>query len=192
MKNLIIKNHKYKAMKSMSKKPNFHIFLFVCFTFFCFNSLQATAQYGYGGGGGGYYGGGGYGRGGYGGGSQMSDPSFGNKAPKAPTIDSEADNELKWLKKKLKLTDDQTIDVDFIVMDNTIKRFDLKEAAMKAVKENESKRKDLVMKFKDDILKLQADKEAKLKKTLTEEQWVVFEEKKKSMPNYIDASAFQQ
>ncbi len=163
--------------------------LIFCFVFCCF---QASAQYG-GGYGGGYggYGGGGYGRGGYGGGSQMSDPSFGNKPPKAPTIDSEADNEMKWLKKKLKLTDDQMIDADFLVMDNTIKRFDMKEAAIKAVKENESKRKEIITKFKDDILKLQADKEAKFQKILTAEQWAIYEEKKKSIPNYIDPSAFQ-
>jgi hypothetical protein len=190
MKNLTINIFKSTKAGFFPQKSNIYISLFVCFMFCCSTNFQALAQYGGGYGGGGYAGGG-YGRGGYGGGSQMSDPSFGNKAPKAPTIDSEADNEIKWLKKKLKLTDDQMIDADFIVMDNTIKRFDMKEAAIKAVKENESKRKDIILKFRDDILKLQVEKETKFRKILTAEQWAIYDEKKKSIPNYIDPSAFQ-
>ena len=186
MRKLTINNYENSKAGLIFQQFNFNILLLVSFVFFGLINFQATAQYG-----GGYGNGGGYGRGGFGGGSQMSDPSFGNKAPKAPTIDSEADNEIKWLKKKLKLTDDQMIDADFIVMDNTIKRFDMKEAAIKAVKENESKRKDIIMKFRDDILKLQSDKETKFKKILTTEQWAIYDEKKKSIPNYIDPAAFQ-
>ncbi len=144
---------------------------------------ETMAQYGgYGGGYGGY--GGGYGRG------RINTPDFNSAPRKAPTIDQEADNELKWLKKKLKLTEDQIVDADFIVMDNTIKRFDLKDEAVKAAA-NESKRKEVITKFKEDILKLQADKEAKFHKLFTPEQWTIFEEKKKAMPNYIDAASFQ-
>ena len=150
----------------------------------CTTVSLSYAQYGgYGGGYGGYGGGyGGYGRG-YGSGLPRAD--FGNTPRKPETVDQEAENESKWLKKKLKLTDEQFLKVDDLVLEYAIKRSMLKENAMKMAK-NEQVRNKVVVQFRQDIVNLQNEKEELLKKVFTPEQIVIYEEKKKNIPYYID------
>ena len=143
----------------------------------CINA-SAFAQYGGGYGGGGY--GGGYGRGGYGGGygaQQM--PST---PPKAKTPDQIADDETKWMTKKLNLTEDQSLSVETLNLDFALRMSDFQEIFTKTHPNNMRPSPQEIAQIKETIAKWQAEKETKLKAILTPEQWEIYEKKKKNRP----------
>lgn len=140
-----------------------------------FVSFQTMAQYGgYGGGYGGY---GGYGRG-YGAGSMNQLPS----TPKKPlTPDQIAEEQTKWLDKKVKLTDDQSISIETLNLDYALKMSDYQEAFMK-IHANSRPTPQEIQKIRETVDKWETEKEEKYKGILTPEQWEIYQKKKKGMP----------
>ncbi len=134
-----------------------------------FVSAKSMAQYGYG------YGG--YGRG-YGSGL----PQTPNPPPKPLTSDKIAEDQTKWMKKKLKLNEDQTISVETVNLDYCLRMSDYQDAFMKTHANTRPTQQEL-----QDIRKLVdswwTEREAKYQKILTPEQWALYLEKKKSMPH---------
>lgn len=144
---------------------NMKLFFLVALLFVSFSSM---AQYGYGG----------YGRGGYGG----RLPQTPNPPPKALTSDKMAEDQTKWMKKKLKLNEDQEISVETVNLDYCLRMMDYQEAFMKTHANTRPTQQEL-----QDIRKLVdtwwTEREAKYQKILTPEQWALYLEKKKSMPH---------
>ena len=134
-----------------------------------FVSAKSMAQYGYG------YGG--YGRG-YGSGL----PQTPNPPPKPLTSDKIAEDQTKWMKKKLKLNEDQTISVETVNLDYCLRMSDYQDAFMKTHANTRPTQQEL-----QDIRKLVdswwTEREAKYQKILTPEQWALYLENKKSMPH---------
>jgi len=133
-----------------------------------FVSVQSMAQYGYG------YGG--YGRG-YGSGLAQTP----NPAPKPLTSDKMADEQTKWMKKKLKLDEEQAISVETVNLDYCLRLIDYQEAFTKSHANIRPTQQEL-----QDIRKLVdtwwTEREAKYQKILTPEQWELYLQKKKTMP----------
>ena len=144
---------------------------------------NSFAQYG-GGYGGGGYGGGGYGGRGYGSGIPRQDYGT-NTPPKPETVDQEAANESKWLKKRLKLTEEQFLKVDDLALEFAVKRSNIRDLAIKLAG-NEKIRQQIIKQFREDIIALQNEKEGLYKKIFTPEQNEIFEAKKKALPYYLD------
>ncbi len=139
-----------------------------------FVSFQTMAQYGgYGGG----YGGGGYGRG-YGAGSYNQMPSTPRK-PKTP--DEIAEDQTKWMTKKLKLTDDQALSIETLNLDHALRLSDYQEAFMKT-HANIRPSPQEIQQIRTTVDKWQAEKETKFQGILTPEQWEIYQKKKKSLP----------
>jgi hypothetical protein len=134
-------------------------------------SFQTMAQYGYGGG----YGG--YGRG-YG--SSM------NQLPSTPrkplTSDQIAEEQTKWMNKKLKLTEDQSISVETLNLDYALRLMDFQEAFMK-IHANTRPTPQEIQQIRTTVDKWEAEKEAKFQTILTPEQWEIYQKKKKGMPH---------
>lgn len=148
---------------------------FLAFGLICalFVSFQTMAQYGgYGGGYGGYGGGRGYG-------SSMNQlPS----TPKKPlTPDQIAEEQTKWLDKKVKLTEDQSISIETLNLDYALKLSDYQEAFMK-IHANSRPTPQEIQQIRETVDKWEAEKEEKYKGILTPEQWEIYQKKKKGMP----------
>lgn len=133
-------------------------------------SFQSVAQYGYGGG---------YGRG-YGRNSAM------NQMPQTPrkplTSDQIAEEQTKWMTKKLKLTEDQSISVETANLDHALRLSDFQEAYMKTHANTRPSPQE-IQQIRTTVDKWQADKEAKFQTILTPEQWEIYQKKKKGMPH---------
>jgi hypothetical protein len=148
---------------------------YVLLTLFLF--LIAThenkAQYG-GGYGGGGYGGGGYGRGGYGGGGFRNDA--GSRQHKEE-MDPEkvSTEETNWMKKKLKLTEEQIPKVETININYAFKKFDLFEEAKKLTPPIPE---DVRLKFREKMTAMKDGKSKELKAVLTEEQYEIYLKKR--------------
>lgn len=140
-----------------------------------FISFQTMAQYGgYGGG----YGGGGYGRG-YGANSYSQMPP----TPKKPlTPDKIAEEQTKWMTKKLKLTEDQSITIETVNLDYALKLSDYQEAYMK-IHANTRPTPQEIQQIRSTVDKWQTEKETKFQAALTPEQWEIYLKKKKGMPH---------
>jgi len=130
-----------------------------------------VAQYGYGGG----YGGG-YGR----------RNSAMNQMPQTPrkplTSDQIAEEQTKWMTKKLKLTEDQAISIEMANLDHALNLSDFQEAYMKT-HANTRPTPQEIQQIRATVDKWQTEKEAKFKTILTPEQWEIYEKKKKGMPH---------
>ena len=138
-------------------------------------SLPAIAQYGYGGGGG--YGRG-YGRG-YGSGSYNQMP----QTPRKPlTSDQIAEEQTKWMVKRLKLNEDQSISAEMLNLDFALRLSDYQEAFMKTHANTRPSPQE-IQEIRATVDKWQAEKETKLQAILTPEQWDIYQKKKKSMPH---------
>jgi hypothetical protein len=148
-------------MKSMAKLMSILAFLVV--------SNAAMAQFGGGGFGGG--------RGGLGGGIPQTPPP----AKKPPTPDEMADEETKWMNKKLKLNEDQLLSVETLNLDYALRMSDYRDAFM-AAHANTRPTPQEIQKARETMDKWQTEKETKLKAILTPEQWEIYEKKKKSKP----------
>jgi hypothetical protein len=134
-------------------------------------SFQSVAQYGYGGG----YGGG-YGR----------RNSAMNQMPQTPrkplTSDQIAEEQTKWMTKKLKLTEDQAISIEMANLDHALNLSDFQEAYMKTHANTRPSPQE-IQQIRATVDKWQTEKEAKFKTILTPEQWEIYEKKKKGMPH---------
>ena len=139
-------------------------------------SFDTMAQYG-GGYGRGGYGGGGFGGGGFGGGGQQM-PST---PKKPPTADEMADEETKWMNKKLKLTEDQLLSVETLNLDYALRVGDFRDAFMLTHTTTRPTPQE-IQQIRETMDKWQTEKETKLKVILTPEQWEIYEKKKKSKP----------
>jgi len=137
-------------------------------------SYQSMAQYGgYGGGYGGY--GGGYGRN-----SAMNQLPQTPKKP--PTSDQIAEEQTKWMNKKLKLTEDQAISIEMANLDHALQLSDYQEAFMKT-HANIRPTPQEIQQIRTTVDKWQADKDAKFQTILTPVQWEIYQKKKKGMPH---------
>ena len=137
-------------------------------------SFRSIAQYGgYGGGYGGY--GGGYGR-----------NSAMNQMPQTPrkplTSDQIAEEQTKWMTKKLKLTEDQAISIEMANLDHALRLSDYQEAFMKS-HANIRPTPQEIQQIRATVDKWQAEKEAKFQTIMTPEQWEIYQKKKKGMPH---------
>ncbi len=135
-------------------------------------SFEGIAQYGYGGYGGGY----GYGRG-YSSRSQFPD------TPRKPlTPDKIAEEQTKWMDKKLKLTDEQSLSVETANLDYALRLNDYQEAFMKSHATTRPSPQE-IQQVRTTVEKWQAERETKFQSILTPEQWEIYQKKKKSMPH---------
>lgn len=132
-------------------------------------SVQAFAQYGYG------YGNG-YGRGGLGSFSQTP-----QTPRKPPTVDQIADDQTKWMIKKLKLNEEQSLSVEILNIDHAFKLNDYQEAYMKTYATTRPTQQEIET-IRTTAAKWNTEKEAKLQAILTPEQWDIYQKKKKGMP----------
>ena len=145
---------------------------------FCATLLISThtmAQYG------GY--GGGYG--GYGGYNRNSALNQMPSTPKKPlTSDQIAEEQTKWMNKKLKLTEDQSISIETVNLDFALRLMDYQEAFMK-IHTNTRPTPQEIQQIKSTVDKWEAEKEAKFQTILTPEQWEIYQKKKKGMPHSV-------
>ena len=135
-------------------------------------SFTTMAQFGGGGGRGGFGGGGG----GFGGGQQMPPTP-----KKPPTADEMADEETKWMNKKLKLTEDQLLSVETLNLDYALRIGDYRDGFMLTHTTTRPTPQE-IQQVRETMDKWQTEKETKLKAILTPEQWEIYEKKKKSKP----------
>lgn len=135
-------------------------------------SFPTLAQYG----GYGYGNGYGYGRGGLGGFSQTP-----QTPRKPPTVDQIADDQTKWMIKKLKLNEEQSLSVEMLNIDHAFKLNDYQEAYMKTYATTRPTQQEIET-IRTTAAKWNTEKEAKLQAILTPEQWDIYQKKKKSMP----------
>ncbi|MEZ4904190.1 MAG: hypothetical protein R2822_21780 [Spirosomataceae bacterium] len=142
--------------------------LFLCLLM----GFPTMAQYGYGGG---------YGYGGYGRGMRSQIPQTPNTPKKPPTSDEIAEDQTKWLNKKVKLNEDQAISVEMLFLDYALKLTDFQELYMKS-HANTRPTPQEIQQIKTMMDEWNTEKEGKLKAILTPEQWGIYEKKKKAMP----------
>ncbi|PWK27979.1 hypothetical protein LV89_01386 [Arcicella aurantiaca] len=144
-------------------------YIFVTLCLFLLVAHENKAQYG-----GGY--GGGYGRGYGGGGGFRSDPG-GSSNSKKDDMDPEkmSTEETNWMKKKLKLTEEQIPKVETININYAFKKFDLFEDAKKLTPPYPE---DVRLKFKDRLNAIREGKSKELKAVLTEEQYEIYLKKR--------------
>ncbi|TAF93665.1 MAG: hypothetical protein EAZ32_12345 [Cytophagia bacterium] len=135
-------------------------------------SFSTMAQFG----GGGF---GGRGQGGFGGGNGI--PQTPTTPKKPPTADEMADEETKWMNKKLKLTEDQLLSVETLNLDYALRMGDYRDAFMLAHATARPTPQE-VQKARETMEKWQVEKETKLQVLLTPEQWEIYQKKKKSKP----------
>lgn len=138
-----------------------------------FVSFQTMAQFGgYGGGYGGYGGGRGY---------RSSLNQFPSTPKKPLTPDQIAEEQTKWLDKRVKLTEDQSISIETLNLDYALKLSDYQEAFMK-IHTNSRPTPQEIQQIRETVDKWQTEKEEKYKGILTPEQWEIYQKKKKGMP----------
>lgn len=100
---------------------------------------------------------------------------------KPPTPDQIADDQTKWMVKKLKLNEDQAISVEMLNADYAFKLNDYQEAFMKS-HANTRPTPQEIEEIRTTVSKWQAEKEAKYQTIMTPEQWDLYQKKKKGMP----------
>jgi hypothetical protein len=148
---------------------------YVLVTLFLFLMVthENKAQYG-GGYGGGGYGGGGYGRGG---GGFRNNVAGSDSRPRKEDMDPEkmSTEETNWMKKKLKLTEEQIPKVETININYAFKKFDLFEEAKKLTPPIPE---DVRLKFRDKLSAMKEGKSKELKAVLTEEQYEIYLKKR--------------
>lgn len=133
--------------------------------FFLIFALDTKAQYGYGGGG-------------FGGGYRNRLPSAGDDArPKQPDLDPEkmAEEDTRWMKKKLKLTEEQIPKVENININYAFKKIDFFEE-MKKIQPPYTE--EMRAKVRDRFNAMKEGKNKDMKAVLTEEQYEIYLKKK--------------
>lgn len=133
--------------------------------FFLIFAPDTKAQYGYGGGG-------------FGGGYRNRLPSAGDDArPKQPDLDPEkmAEEDTRWMKKKLKLTEEQIPKVENININYAFKKIDFFEE-MKKIQPPYTE--EMRAKVRDRFNTMKEGKNKDMKAVLTEEQYEIYLKKK--------------
>jgi hypothetical protein len=138
------------------------------------NIQESHAQYG-GGYGGGGYGGGGYGGGGYGRGSGI--PQVANTPPKPAELDPEkmANEDTKWMTKKLKLTEDQIPKIEDANINYAFKRIDFQNEIKKLLPPFTE---EVRLKYRAKAQALRDERDKEVKAILTDEQYQIYLKKR--------------
>lgn len=153
------------------KSKNCLAFLFaLCFSIFL-HINESNAQYGQG-----------YGQGGYGGGGLGRNriPQAGEGMQRKPeSLDPEkmANDDTRWMIKKLKLTEDQIPKVENANINFAFKRLDFSEEVKKIVPPITE---EVRAKIRTKALGIKEDRDKELKAILTEEQYQIYLKKKDS------------
>lgn len=150
-------------------------FIFFTILSFFLTIQQSQAQYG-GGYGGGGYGGGGYGGGGYGRGSGI--PQAGSNMPSKPAeLDPEkmANDDTKWMTKKLKLTEDQIPKIEDANINYAFKRIDFQTEVKKLLPPFTE---EVRLKYRAKAQAMRDERDKEIKAILTEEQYQIYLKKK--------------
>lgn len=144
-------------------------YILVTLFLFLMVTHENKAQYG-----GGY--GGGYGRG-YGGGGGFRNDAGSSSSSKKDEMDPEkmSTDETNWMKKKLKLTEEQIPKVETININYAFKKFDLFEEAKKLTPPIPE---DVRLKFREKMTAMKDGKSKELKAVLTEEQYEIYLKKR--------------
>jgi hypothetical protein len=154
-----------------SKQLTFILFI----TLSIFLTIQESqAQYG-GGYGGGGYGGGGYGGGGYGRGSGI--PQVANTPPKPAELDPEkmANEDTKWMTKKLKLTEEQIPKIEDANINYAFKRIDFQNEIKKLLPPFTE---EVRLKYRAKAQALRDERDKEVKALLTDEQYQIYLKKR--------------
>jgi hypothetical protein len=138
------------------------------------NIQESQAQYG-GGYGGGGYGGGGYGGGGYGRGSGI--PQVANTPPKPAELDPEkmANEDTKWMTKKLKLTEEQIPKIEDANINYAFKRIDFQNEIKKLLPPFTE---EVRLKYRAKAQALRDERDKEVKALLTDEQYQIYLKKR--------------
>ncbi len=134
------------------------------------NIQQIKAQFG------GGYGGGGYGGGGYGRGSGI--PQAGSGTPPKPAeLDPEkmANEDTKWMTKKLKLTEEQIPKIENSNINYAFKRIDFQEEIKKLLPPFTE---EIRLKYRAKALALREEHDKEIKAIVTEEQYQIYLKKR--------------
>lgn len=145
-----------------------YILIVVCL--FLTISFNTKAQYGGGYGGGGYGGAGGYGR------SRL--PDAGSNFPqKKEEFDPEkmANEDTKWMTKKLKLTEEQIPKIENINIDYAFKKMDFMDEIKKILPPYSE---EIKLKMREKYTAIKEAKNKEMKAVLTEEQYEIYLKKK--------------
>jgi hypothetical protein len=135
---------------------------------------ESKAQYG-GGYGGGGYGGGGYGGGGYGRGSGI--PQVANTPPKPAELDPEkmANEDTKWMTKKLKLTEEQIPKIEDANINYAFKRIDFQNEIKKLLPPFTE---EIRLKYRAKAQAMRDERDKEVKALLTDEQYQIYLKKR--------------
>jgi hypothetical protein len=150
--------------------------IFILFTtlsiFLTFQESKAQYGGGYGGGG---YGGGGYGGGGYGRGSGI--PQVANTPPKPAELDPEkmANEDTKWMTKKLKLTEEQIPKIEDANINYAFKRIDFQNEIKKLLPPFTE---EVRLKYRAKAQALRDERDKEVKALLTDEQYQIYLKKR--------------
>jgi len=153
------------------KSTQLTFILFISLSIFL--TIQETqAQYGQGGYGGGGYGGGGYGR--QGGGIPNVAPST---PPKPAELDPEkmANDDTKWMTKKLKLTEEQIPKIEDANINYAFKRIDFQNEVKKLLPPFTE---EVRLKYRAKAQAMRDERDKEIKVILTEEQYQIYLKKK--------------
>ncbi|MDJ1499156.1 hypothetical protein [Xanthocytophaga agilis] len=99
-----------------------------------------------------------------------------------PTPTEMAEQESKWMKKKLNLSKQQYENVSALNLVYANIRSEKMTARIGQWQTGQLPSQDEMQKMREDDQKLEQEKEAKLKGILTIEQWETYQKKKKNMP----------
>lgn len=157
-----------KNQSGSPMKLNNRIILFIALCcFILFNINESQAQYG-------GYGYGGYGRGGMG---RSSIPQAGEGAPRKTDLDPEkmANENTRWMIKKLKLTEEQIPKVENANINFAFKRLDFSEEMKKIVPPITE---EIRAKLRAKALTIKEERDKEMKAILTEEQFQIYLKKK--------------
>jgi hypothetical protein len=151
------------------KSKQLTFILFQMLSIFLFTQ-ESQAQYG-----GGGYGGGGYGGGGYGRGSGI--PQVANTPPKPAELDPEkmANEDTKWMTKKLKLTEEQIPKIEDANINYAFKRIDFQNEIKKLLPPFTE---EVRLKYRAKAQALRDERDKEVKALLTDEQYQIYLKKR--------------
>ncbi len=162
-----IKSLKHRKSLAMKSNNNYFFLFFFCLSLFV-TTHKSQAQYG------GGYGAGGYGRG-YG---RSAIPDAGANAPrKEESFDPEkmAEEETRWMLKKLKLTEEQIPKIETANINYAFKRMDFHEEVKKI---QPPFTEEMRVKVREKAIAIRDERDKANKAILTDEQYQVYLKKK--------------
>jgi hypothetical protein len=150
------------------KSKQLTFILFTTLSIFLTNQ-KSQAQYG------GGYGGGGYGGGGYGRGSGI--PQVANTPPKPAELDPEkmANDDTKWMTKKLKLTEEQIPKIENANINYAFIRIDFQNELKKIVPPFTE---EIRLKYRAKAQAIRDERDKEMKTLLTDEQYQIYLKKR--------------